>query len=58
MLSASTKSWVHGLGLRGAVRFDEPMARHCSWRVGGRAACSVAPADVAIVMAESITTGK
>ena len=47
MLSASTQSWVHGLGLRGAVRFDEPMARHCSWRVGGRAACSVAPADVA-----------
>ncbi len=33
-------------GLRGELRFDEPMARHSSWRAGGRAARFYAPADL------------
>ncbi len=32
--------------LRGTLRRDEPMARHVSWRAGGRAAHCYAPADV------------
>ena len=31
--------------VRGAVRFDEPMRLHTSWRVGGPAEAFVAPAD-------------
>jgi UDP-N-acetylmuramate dehydrogenase len=34
-------------GLRGALRRDEPMARHVSWRAGGRARLFYQPADVA-----------
>jgi UDP-N-acetylmuramate dehydrogenase len=34
-------------GLRGELRHDEPMARHVSWRAGGRARRSYAPADLA-----------
>jgi len=33
-------------GLRGELRFDEPMARHSSWRAGGRAARLYVPADL------------
>jgi len=33
-------------GLRGELRLDEPMARHCSWRAGGRAARLYVPADL------------
>lgn len=33
-------------GLRGEMRRDEPMARHVSWRAGGRARCTYAPADL------------
>ena len=33
-------------GLRGELRFDEPMARHSSWRAGGRAARFYVPADL------------
>jgi UDP-N-acetylmuramate dehydrogenase len=33
--------------LRGALRRDEPMARHVSWRAGGRARTFFQPADVA-----------
>jgi UDP-N-acetylmuramate dehydrogenase len=33
-------------GLRGELRFDEPMGRHSSWRAGGRAARFYAPADL------------
>jgi len=33
-------------GLRGVLRLDEPMARHCSWRAGGRAARFYVPADL------------
>jgi UDP-N-acetylmuramate dehydrogenase len=31
--------------LRGELRFDEPMSRHCSWHVGGPARCFFAPVD-------------
>jgi len=34
-------------GLRGALRRNEPMARHVSWRAGGPAALFYRPADVA-----------
>jgi UDP-N-acetylmuramate dehydrogenase len=34
-------------GLRGKLRYDEPMARHVSWRAGGRARRFYQPADVA-----------
>ena len=34
-------------GLRGALRLDEPMAKHVSWRAGGRAARAYLPADIA-----------
>jgi len=34
-------------GLRGDLRHDEPMARHVSWRAGGCARSSYAPADLA-----------
>ncbi len=33
-------------GLRGEMRRDESMARHVSWRAGGRARCTYAPADL------------
>ncbi len=33
-------------GLRGALKAAEPMARHVSWRAGGRAARFYAPADL------------
>jgi UDP-N-acetylmuramate dehydrogenase len=33
-------------GLRGELRTNEPMARHVSWRAGGRAARFYAPADL------------
>lgn len=32
---------------RGELRYDEPMARHNSWRAGGYARCFYKPADVA-----------
>lgn len=32
-------------GLRGTLRFDEPMANHTSWRVGGKADIYFIPAD-------------
>jgi UDP-N-acetylmuramate dehydrogenase len=34
-------------GLRGELRLDEPMARHVSWRAGGRAKRFFVPADLA-----------
>ncbi len=33
-------------GLRGALRHDEPMAKHVSWRAGGRAKVFFQPADL------------
>jgi UDP-N-acetylmuramate dehydrogenase len=35
-----------GAGLRGELRADEPMARHVSWRAGGRARLFYKPANV------------
>ena len=35
------------MGLRGTLRRDEPMAKHVSWRAGGRARMFYQPADVA-----------
>ena len=32
--------------LRGEMRYDEPMARHLSWRAGGNAKCYYLPADI------------
>jgi len=32
--------------LRGEMRYDEPMARHVSWRAGGKAKCYYTPADI------------
>lgn len=37
--------WFSNLAIRGALRFDEPMARHCTWRAGGRAAIFFEAAD-------------
>jgi len=34
------------LNLRGTLRHDEPMARHVSWRAGGRAALFYQPSDL------------
>ncbi|MEW8506283.1 MAG: UDP-N-acetylmuramate dehydrogenase [Candidatus Thiodiazotropha sp.] len=31
--------------LRGELRFDEPLSRHTTWRVGGPASCFYRPAD-------------
>ncbi|MEO8165105.1 MAG: UDP-N-acetylmuramate dehydrogenase, partial [Betaproteobacteria bacterium] len=33
-------------GLRGELKRDEPMRKHVSWRAGGCAECSYAPADL------------
>ena len=33
-------------GLRGTLRLEEPMSRHVTWRAGGRAKRSFAPADL------------
>lgn len=33
--------------LRGTLRLNEPMAKHVSWRTGGRAARAYVPADIA-----------
>jgi UDP-N-acetylmuramate dehydrogenase len=37
---------VSEIGLRGELRLKEPMARHTSWRAGGAAERSYAPADL------------
>jgi UDP-N-acetylmuramate dehydrogenase len=37
--------------LRGTLRFDEPMAKHVSWRAGGRAKVFFQPADLADLQA-------
>jgi UDP-N-acetylmuramate dehydrogenase len=38
---------VPALPLRGMLRLNEPMARHVSWRTGGKAARAYVPADLA-----------
>lgn len=37
--------WFSALAFRGTLRLDEPMARHCTWRTGGRAEICFDPAD-------------
>lgn len=40
-------AFLPGHGLRGTLRRDEPMAKHVTWRAGGRARIFYQPADVA-----------
>ena len=42
--------WLSGAVLRGALRYGEPMSRHCSWRAGGLAERFFEPADLADLM--------
>ena len=46
-MNMSEHTQIRHSGLRGELRRDEPMARHVSWRAGGRARCTYAPADLA-----------
>ena len=46
-MDMSEQAGIRRSGLRGELRRDEPMARHVSWRAGGRARSSYAPADLA-----------
>lgn len=43
--------WLDSLDLHGALRRQEPMARHCSWRAGGAAELFFEPADRADLLA-------
>ena len=45
-MDMSEQHLMAGAGLRGELRRDESMARHVSWRAGGRARRSYAPADL------------
>jgi UDP-N-acetylmuramate dehydrogenase len=45
-MDMSELTYLEQTGLRGELRFDEPMARHVSWRAGGRAARAFFPADL------------
>jgi UDP-N-acetylmuramate dehydrogenase len=40
-------SWCDGLAVRGTLRRNEAMARHCSWRAGGPAELLFEPVDLA-----------
>jgi len=46
-MDMSERNWIGDGELRGELRHDEPMARHVSWRAGGCARRSYAPADLA-----------
>jgi UDP-N-acetylmuramate dehydrogenase len=37
---------MHKTQIRGVLKYDEPMVRHTSWRVGGNAECYFKPADI------------
>ncbi len=45
-MNMSEHTQMRHSGLRGELRRDEPMARHVSWRAGGRARCTYAPVDL------------
>lgn len=45
-MNMSEHTQIRQSALRGEMRRDEPMARHVSWRAGGRARCTYAPADL------------
>lgn len=49
--SPAMTAWLDSLNLRGALRRNEPMARHCSWRAGGAAELFFEPADRADLLA-------
>ena len=40
---------------RGELRYQEPLSRHTSWRVGGPARCFYRPADSADLVAFLLT---
>jgi len=37
---------MHETQIRGVLKYDEPMAKHTSWHVGGYAECYFEPADI------------
>jgi len=45
-MNMSEQQQISAHGLRGELRSDEPMARHVSWRAGGRVRCAYTPADL------------
>ncbi len=45
-MNMSEQEQIRKQGLRGTLHCDEPMARHVSWRAGGSARCTYAPADL------------
>ena len=45
-MNMSEQQQLSAHGLRGDLRSDEPMARHVSWRAGGRVRRTYAPADL------------
>lgn len=45
-MNMSDHKKISAYGLRGELRSDEPMARHVSWRAGGRVRRSYIPADL------------
>jgi UDP-N-acetylmuramate dehydrogenase len=45
-------------GLRGELRLNEPMAKHVSWRTGGKAARAYVPADLGDLVAFVETCGR
>jgi len=46
MNMSDTRHLQSSTSLRGELRLDEPMARHSSWRAGGRAKRTYTPADL------------
>ena len=45
-MNMSEQQKISAHGLRGELRSDESMARHVSWRAGGRVRRTYAPADL------------
>ena len=46
MMTAMNLEWQPSMqGIRGSLKMDEPMCRHTSWRLGGRADYYFVPAD-------------
>ncbi len=45
-MNMSDQQYISAHGLRGDLRSDESMARHVSWRAGGRVRCAYTPADL------------
>jgi len=45
-MNMSEQERIRKQGLRGEMRRDDSMSRHVSWRAGGNARCTYAPADL------------